>query len=180
MPITYSHTRHGRWLKGPYCSLCNVSDGSRYYNSELSECVLCDTDNAEKAAAYVGGFLAVLSAAILLVWFRPDRKIKCLVRLYLRLGSLYTQVSLRAKYTDGDSNPGVGNGRLADAVSPFVCPLAGSSNAWASIRSCSCTRHALDQPYPYPCPNSYPTPTLTHPYPYSYSCPPSHPTTNLT
>ena len=76
----------------------------RYYNEELSECVLCDADDAEKAAAPVCGFLAVISAAILLVWFRPDRKVKCLVRISLRLGSLYTQVSLRAKCADGDLN----------------------------------------------------------------------------
>ena len=31
-----------QWLRGPYCTLCNVSDASRYYDPDESECLLCE------------------------------------------------------------------------------------------------------------------------------------------
>ena len=86
-----------RWLEGPYCQLCNVTDGSRYYDAYASACLVCGKDAAGQIATLICVVLAVLLLVGLFLRFRPDRKIKCLVRLSLRLTSLYTQISLRAK-----------------------------------------------------------------------------------
>ena len=87
----------GRWLTGPYCRLCNVTDGSRYYDADESECLVCDANAAGEVATLICVVLILLLVVTLFLWLRPDRKIKCLVRLSLRLTSLYTQISLRAK-----------------------------------------------------------------------------------
>ena len=42
--------------------------------------------------------LVVALAVMLLLWKRPDRKVKFLVRLSQRLSSLHAQISFRAKY----------------------------------------------------------------------------------
>jgi hypothetical protein len=85
------------WLTGPYCRLCNVTGTTRYYDADLSECILCDENAAGKIAALVCGVLAVV-LVILLFWrFRPDRKVRLLVKLSLRFQAVYTQISLRAK-----------------------------------------------------------------------------------
>ena len=86
-----------RWLTGPYCRLCNISDGSRYFNPDESDCLVCDSDASGKIVTLVCVSLAAALIVCLFLRFRPDRKIKCVVRLYLRLASLYTQISLRAK-----------------------------------------------------------------------------------
>ena len=85
------------WTDGPYCTLCNVTDGSRYYDAYASACLVCGKDAAGQIATLICVVLAVLLIVGLFLRFRPDRKIKCLVRLSLRLTSLYTQISLRAK-----------------------------------------------------------------------------------
>ena len=90
--IAHLRKPHGRWLTGPYCRLCTVS--GRYYNADLSECVECNENETETVIGFVCGALAVVTVASLLAWFRPDRKIKWLA---IRLGSLDTQISLRAK-----------------------------------------------------------------------------------
>ena len=57
------------WTAGPYCRVCNVTDGSRYFDSAQSACVECG-DTAETSltalvACLVGITLAVL---LLLCW----------------------------------------------------------------------------------------------------------------
>ena len=86
-----------RWLEGPYCRLCNVTDGSRYYDAAESECLVCGEDAAGKVAIMISGVLIVALVVSLLVLLRPDRKIKCLVRLAIRFKSMYTRMSFRAK-----------------------------------------------------------------------------------
>ena len=88
----------GRWLTGPYCQLCNVSDGPRYYDTDASDCLVCGDDATGKIATLVVMVPAVALVAIALLWLRPDRKINCLVRLSLRLRALYARISLRAKF----------------------------------------------------------------------------------
>jgi hypothetical protein len=88
----------GRWLTGPYCRLCNVSDGPRYYDTDASDCLVCGDEAASKIVTLVVMVPAVALVAIVLLWLRPDRKINCLVRLSLRLRALYAQISLRAKF----------------------------------------------------------------------------------
>ena len=58
---------------------------------------MCDSDASGKVVALVCVSLAVALIVCLFLRFRPDRKINCVVRLYLRLASLYRQISLRAK-----------------------------------------------------------------------------------
>jgi hypothetical protein len=88
----------GRWLTGPYCRLCNVSDGSRYYDADASACLVCGKDATGKIATLVTVVLAIALVVAMLLWLRPDRKVPYLVRLSLRLRALYTQISLRAKF----------------------------------------------------------------------------------
>ena len=49
---------------GPYCAACNVSDGSRYYNSGSSSCLEC---KGNTAAVIVGIVLGALAAVVLLL-----------------------------------------------------------------------------------------------------------------
>ena len=46
---------------GAYCTLCNVTDGSRYYDSDTSSCLECSGD---VTASTVGLVLGVVAAAL--------------------------------------------------------------------------------------------------------------------
>ena len=48
------------WTTGPYCRLCNVTDGSRYFDSAQSACVRCGNTAATSLAVLVSITLAVL------------------------------------------------------------------------------------------------------------------------
>ena len=51
------------WLTGPYCRLCNVTDGSRYYDKDASACLACDEGAAAgRVATVVCLVLAAISA----------------------------------------------------------------------------------------------------------------------
>ena len=85
------------WLTGPYCRLCNVTDTSRYYDGDKSECLPCE---GSVAVPLVLGVVAVLATVVIvLLWlrFKPHRHIGSLDRLSQRLSRLYNQLSLRAK-----------------------------------------------------------------------------------
>ena len=56
----------GRWLKGPYCRLCNVTDGSRYYESAASACLPCEDSDIATPLAILG--VVIASVLLLLVW----------------------------------------------------------------------------------------------------------------
>ena len=53
------------WTTGPYCRVCNVSDGSRYFDSDQSECVECGGRAATSLATLIGITLVVL---LMLCW----------------------------------------------------------------------------------------------------------------
>ena len=55
-----------RWLKGPYCRICNVTDGSRYYDAGASECLPCDDSDIATPLAILGIIIAIV--LLLLVW----------------------------------------------------------------------------------------------------------------
>ena len=57
----------------------------------------CDHRAGGKVAAVICLVLVVALAVMLLLWKRPDRKVKFLVRLSQRLRSLQAQISFRAK-----------------------------------------------------------------------------------
>jgi len=85
------------WLMGPYCKLCNVTDDSRYYDSDTSTCLLCEGNAAAPLALFIVGvaILALLVGAFFR--FRPDLNIAKLAKLSARARTLSTQLSLRAK-----------------------------------------------------------------------------------
>ena len=53
------------WTSGPYCTLCNVTDGSRYYDDDSSACLECGDGGTAAtyalSAALVAAALAVLA-----------------------------------------------------------------------------------------------------------------------
>jgi len=56
----------GRWLKGPYCRVCNVTDGSRYYEPAASACLPCEDSDSATPLAVLG--VVIVSVLLLLVW----------------------------------------------------------------------------------------------------------------
>ena len=85
------------WLEGPYCRLCNVTDNSRYYDAETSECALCE--GTVWLPLVVGAVVVVAVLAGVVLWhrLRPHQRVRWLARLARQLWRLYTQLSLRAK-----------------------------------------------------------------------------------
>jgi len=63
------------WTAGPYCRICNVTDGSRYFDSDQSACVECGDTATTSLATLVGTTLAVL---LLLCWCGWRQPCKCL------------------------------------------------------------------------------------------------------
>ena len=100
------------FLEGPYCKLCNVTDGSRFYSSEKSACLPCKADAVVLPAVVCSSAIAVTALAVLcrclLSRCCPKPKAKktderkaalrrCLHSLASRLRGLLTQLSLKAK-----------------------------------------------------------------------------------
>ena len=63
----FLHVLCGRWLTGPYCRICNVTDGSRYYDSSQSACVPCEAGKVATPLAILG--VVVVVVWLLLVWW---------------------------------------------------------------------------------------------------------------
>ena len=93
------------WLEGPYCKLCNVTDGSRFYSPKESACIPCKGDAVVMPAVLCG---AVIAAVVFAVLCRRLRSRFCtvpeenktegsLLRLARKLRQLMTQFSLKAK-----------------------------------------------------------------------------------
>ena len=66
-PIVTLRDKRRRWLTGPYCRICNVTDGSRYYDSSISACVPCEGGSVTTPLAILGATIVVL--LLLLVWW---------------------------------------------------------------------------------------------------------------
>ena len=81
------------WTAGPYCRLCNVTDGSRYYSTGSSACLPCTGD---KTATTISGIVGVALALLLLLALLFKYRAR-LERLSKRLISLYRGLNLRAK-----------------------------------------------------------------------------------
>jgi hypothetical protein len=82
---------------GPYCQLCNVSDRSRYYDSEQSECVVCKVDAVAPLLRACGLILLVVVVVLLFWRFKPYRRVPLLARLARWFMRLFVQLSLRSK-----------------------------------------------------------------------------------
>ena len=64
------------WTTGPYCRVCNVTDGSRYFDSGQSACVECGDTAAISLATVVGITLAVLFLLCWCRWRQPCRRLR--------------------------------------------------------------------------------------------------------
>ena len=99
------------FLEGPYCKLCNVTDGSRFYSPEKSACLQCKSDAWVLPAVVCSSAIAAIALAVACrcVWSRycikpktkeTERKAalqRCPHRLTRRLRRLLSQLSLKAK-----------------------------------------------------------------------------------
>ena len=82
---------------GAYCTLCNVTDGSRYYDSDTSSCLACSDDvTAATIGLVLGVMAAVLVALATLVLIRRRFSKQC-GRLYKWGINLYLGLNLRSK-----------------------------------------------------------------------------------
>ena len=74
-----------RWLKGPYCRICNVTDGSRYYDAGASECLPCDdSDIATPLAILAVGIAIVLLLLVWCGWSKPYDRVPLGLRIRWR------------------------------------------------------------------------------------------------
>jgi hypothetical protein len=66
-------------LQGPYCSVCNVSDGSRYYDALSSACVPCagGAHSALRRGPALAALAALTALVSVLLWarFHPRRDV---------------------------------------------------------------------------------------------------------
>ena len=67
------------WTTGPYCRICNVTDGSRYFDSGQSACVECGDTQATSLATLVGIILAVLLLLCWCGWRQPCKRLRFMV-----------------------------------------------------------------------------------------------------
>eukprot|EP00964_Phaeocystis_antarctica_P012165 scaffold6710_cov66-Phaeocystis_antarctica.AAC.3 len=64
------------WTAGTYCRVCNVSDGSRYFDSGQSACVQCGVTAVTSLAALTGITLAVLFLLCWCGWRQPCKSLR--------------------------------------------------------------------------------------------------------
>ena len=76
---------------------CNLTDASRYYDPEASECRLCEGSVVAPLLTGVGGAVAVV--ALLLLWarFKPLEKVRLLRQWSMKVQRLGAKLSVRAK-----------------------------------------------------------------------------------
>ena len=83
------------WTKGPYCRVCNVSDGSRYFEGSESACLPCTgNEEAELAAT----FAAMVVSLLLLIVLVRICTTGCLASVSMRLLRIYLHFNLRVKF----------------------------------------------------------------------------------
>jgi len=64
------------WTAGPYCRVCNVTDGSRYFDSDQSACVECGDKVITSLVAHIGIMLAVLLLLCWCGWRQPCKRLR--------------------------------------------------------------------------------------------------------
>ena len=64
------------WTAGPYCRICNVTDASRYFDSDQSACVECGGTATTSLAAFIGITLAVLFLLGWCGWRQPCQRLR--------------------------------------------------------------------------------------------------------
>ena len=64
------------WTTGPYCRVCNVTDGSRHFDSDQSACVECGDKVITSLVAHIGIMLAVLLLLCWCGWRQPCKRLR--------------------------------------------------------------------------------------------------------
>ena len=64
------------WTTGPYCRICNVTGGSRYFDSHQSACVECGDKVITSLVAHIGIMLAVLLLLCWCSWRQPCKRLR--------------------------------------------------------------------------------------------------------
>ena len=83
-------------LRGPYCRLCNLTDNTRYYDTDRSECRPCAGDAAFSFLVALGcGVLLLLLGKLWRCYGR--RELPHIAALFERGRRLAVQLSMRAK-----------------------------------------------------------------------------------
>ena len=83
---------------GPYCSLCNVTDGSRYYSGTDLECKEC-TATVARPLVTTGCVLVALLVLGLILWrVGSSNRYTWVEMTYVRGRLLFQSLSLRAKF----------------------------------------------------------------------------------
>jgi len=111
------------WTSGPYCTLCNVSDGSRFYSE--SRCKPCK-DGMLGDLLWKCGLIAFFATALMIILSRCKcyEQTQCLQRWFFKGVVMYGQLDMRAKFKQYATQ--ASNHRLADPRQ--VC----YSHVWAS------------------------------------------------
>ena len=78
------------WLQGPYCSLCNVTDNSRFFDNHDQECKACE-DVLLQMVVITLVVAAIVLAALACYWFKLSRTFRCLARALAWLSRLASQ-----------------------------------------------------------------------------------------
>ena len=81
------------WTSGPYCRLCNVTDGTRYYDYTTSTCAECEDGNTAASVGLVLGVLAVVALAT----FAYGKLRPVFAQLQPRIMNVVTTLHLRCK-----------------------------------------------------------------------------------
>ena len=84
------------WTSGPYCRLCNVSDGSRYYDADQSACLLCEGSTTAPVAVISTVIAIVLLLLLWCVCRKPWRHVPPSVRNRWRKTARLLLLTLRA------------------------------------------------------------------------------------
>ena len=64
------------WTDGPYCRVCNVTDSSRYFDSDQSACVECGDTATTSLAALIGTTLVTLLLLCWCGWRQPCKRLR--------------------------------------------------------------------------------------------------------
>ena len=123
LPLRYVCQVCEEWTSGPYCTLCNVSDGSRFYSE--SRCMPCK-DGLLADLLWKCGLIAVGTVALLIILSRCKcyERTRFLQRWFFKGVVMYGQLDMRAKFKQYGTQ--ASNHRLADPRQ--VC----YSHVWAS------------------------------------------------
>ena len=85
------------WTTGPYCRVCNVTDGSRYFDADQSACVHCsDTASTRAGISVLAGI--ILAVLFLFCWCSVRQPCKRLRKLAYR-ALLETRAPLKQMIT---------------------------------------------------------------------------------